>query len=174
MWIWVNSGNWWWTGRCGVLQFMGSQRVGHNWATELNCVPGKYSILLEYFQVAQPFQGHIFDYGLEDFHDHFSHLVLGMLTPGFGGYFHWQDTPWSVPGHFHKPYPKSSRLPVYIELLWFREVFFSCFLQPSIKRIIVTRGQSRNETQVMLCNNYDCGQCVGFLSDGIRPSGFNC
>ena len=35
-WIWVNSGSWWWTGRPGVLQFMGSQRVGHDWATELN------------------------------------------------------------------------------------------------------------------------------------------
>ena len=35
-WVWVNSGNWWWTGRAGVLQFMGLQRVGHNWATELN------------------------------------------------------------------------------------------------------------------------------------------
>ena len=35
-WVWVNSGNWWWTGRPGVLRFMGSQRVGHNWATELN------------------------------------------------------------------------------------------------------------------------------------------
>ena len=34
-WVWVNSGGWWWTGRPGVLQFMGSQRVGHNWATEL-------------------------------------------------------------------------------------------------------------------------------------------
>ena len=31
-----NSRNWWWAGRPGVLQFMGSQRVGHNWATELN------------------------------------------------------------------------------------------------------------------------------------------
>ena len=30
------SGSWWWTGRPGVLRFMGSQRVGHNWATELN------------------------------------------------------------------------------------------------------------------------------------------
>ena len=29
-------GVWWWTGRPGVLRFMGSQRVGHNWATELN------------------------------------------------------------------------------------------------------------------------------------------
>ena len=35
MWVWVNSGSWWWTGRPGMLQFMGSQRVGH-WATELN------------------------------------------------------------------------------------------------------------------------------------------
>ena len=35
-WAWVNSGSWWWTGRPGVLQFMGSQRVGHDWATELN------------------------------------------------------------------------------------------------------------------------------------------
>ena len=35
-WVWVNSGSWWWTGRPGVLQCMGSQRVGHNWVTELN------------------------------------------------------------------------------------------------------------------------------------------
>ena len=34
-WVWVNSGSWWWTGRPGVLQSMGWQRVGHNWATEL-------------------------------------------------------------------------------------------------------------------------------------------
>ena len=36
MWVWVNSGSWCWTGRPGMLQFMGSQRVGHDWATELN------------------------------------------------------------------------------------------------------------------------------------------
>ena len=35
-WVWVNSGSWWWTGRPGVLWFMGSQRVGHDWTTELN------------------------------------------------------------------------------------------------------------------------------------------
>ena len=34
-WVWVNSGSWRWTGRPGVLQSMGSQRVGHDWATEL-------------------------------------------------------------------------------------------------------------------------------------------
>jgi len=32
----ILTGSWWWTGRPGVLRFMGSQRVGHNWATELN------------------------------------------------------------------------------------------------------------------------------------------
>ena len=31
-----NSGSWWWKGRPGMLQFVGSQRVGHDWATELN------------------------------------------------------------------------------------------------------------------------------------------
>ena len=35
-WVWVDSGSWWWTGRPGVLRFMGSQRVEHDWATELN------------------------------------------------------------------------------------------------------------------------------------------
>ena len=35
-WVWVNSRSWCWTGRPGVLQFMGSKRVGHDWVTELN------------------------------------------------------------------------------------------------------------------------------------------
>ena len=35
MWASVNSRSWWWTGRPGVLQFMGSQRVGHGWVTDL-------------------------------------------------------------------------------------------------------------------------------------------
>ena len=34
--VWVDSGSWWWTGSPGVLWFMGSQRVGHDWMTELN------------------------------------------------------------------------------------------------------------------------------------------
>ena len=34
-WVWVVSGSWWWTGRPGMLWFMGSQRVRHNWATDL-------------------------------------------------------------------------------------------------------------------------------------------
>ena len=35
-WVWASSGSWWWTGKPGVLQSMGSQRVRHDWATELN------------------------------------------------------------------------------------------------------------------------------------------
>ena len=35
-WVWVDSGSWWWTGRPGVLQSTGSQRVRHTWATELS------------------------------------------------------------------------------------------------------------------------------------------
>ena len=36
IWVWVNSGSSWWKGRPSMLWFMGSQRVGHDWATELN------------------------------------------------------------------------------------------------------------------------------------------
>ena len=35
-WVWADSGSWWWTGRPGVLQSLGSQRVGNDWANELN------------------------------------------------------------------------------------------------------------------------------------------
>ena len=38
-WVWVDSGSWWWTGRPGVLWFMGSQRVRHDWTTkEQQCI----------------------------------------------------------------------------------------------------------------------------------------
>ena len=43
MWVWVNSGSWWWTGRPGVLRFVGSQRVGHDWASDLI---GPYGLLI--------------------------------------------------------------------------------------------------------------------------------
>ena len=43
-WVWVDSRSWWWTGRPGVLRFMGLQRVIHDWATELNRGPRKPSL----------------------------------------------------------------------------------------------------------------------------------
>ena len=58
-WVWVNSGRWWWTGRPGVLRFIGSQRVGHNWATELNWT--EYSIVYMYhnFFIHSSVNGHL-------------------------------------------------------------------------------------------------------------------
>ena len=35
-WVWVSSGSWWWTGKPGMLQSMGLQRIGHDWVTEPN------------------------------------------------------------------------------------------------------------------------------------------
>ena len=44
-WAWVNSGSWWWTGKPGLLQSMGLQRVRHNWATDLNWTKHMQKIL---------------------------------------------------------------------------------------------------------------------------------
>ena len=51
MWVWVNSGSWWWTGRASVLQFMGWQRVRHNWATELNWLLFLSSVFLFLYSI---------------------------------------------------------------------------------------------------------------------------
>ena len=45
-WIWVSSGSWWWTGRPGVLRFMGPQRVGHDWATDWTELNGYYLLIM--------------------------------------------------------------------------------------------------------------------------------
>ena len=47
-WVWLNSGSWWWTGRPGMLWFMGSQGVRHDWATELNSLE-THSGMHQYF-----------------------------------------------------------------------------------------------------------------------------
>ena len=44
-WVWVSSRSWWWTGRPGVLQSIGSQQVGCDWATELKWIIGKVIFL---------------------------------------------------------------------------------------------------------------------------------
>ena len=51
-WVWVNSGSLWWTGRPGMLQLMGSQRVGHDWATELNWDEHNCAIVWTFFGIA--------------------------------------------------------------------------------------------------------------------------
>ena len=52
-WVWVNSRSWWWTGRPGVLQSMGSQRLGDDWAT-LTCFPHTCSTQKADCTAAQP------------------------------------------------------------------------------------------------------------------------
>ena len=48
-WVWVNSGSWWWTGRPGVLCFMGSKWVGHDWVMDLNWIDASTSQKLLFF-----------------------------------------------------------------------------------------------------------------------------
>ena len=44
-WVWVGSGSGWWMGKPGVLQSMRLQRVGHDWATELNWLLNRFSYI---------------------------------------------------------------------------------------------------------------------------------
>ena len=50
-WVWASSGSWWWTGKPGVLQSMGSQRVRHDWVTELNWLACVCAQLLSHVQL---------------------------------------------------------------------------------------------------------------------------
>ena len=67
--VWVNSGSWWWTGRPGMLQFMESQRVGHDWVTELDwnnfyelliCFPDKSLLVISFARIFSHFIGCLF------------------------------------------------------------------------------------------------------------------
>ena len=51
-WVWVNSGSWWWTGRPGVLLFLGSQRVGYGWASELNWTEALFLLPIALYSLA--------------------------------------------------------------------------------------------------------------------------
>ena len=63
MWVWMNSGSWWWTGRPGVLRFMGLQRVRHDWATELNWIMiflQNWKILRNFWELEIPRNSELF------------------------------------------------------------------------------------------------------------------
>ena len=75
-WVWVNSGSGWWTGKPGVLRFMGSQRVGHDWATELNWT--ELNLLITSLKV----------------------LTLNTVTPGFSfPYMNFEEPQILSPSH---------------------------------------------------------------------------
>ena len=57
-WVWVESGSWCWTGRPGVLQSMGLQRVRHDWATELNWFLAQATLIQFFATVSCKFPKH--------------------------------------------------------------------------------------------------------------------
>ena len=62
-WVWVNSESWWWTGRPGVLLSMGSQRVGHDWSTELTDWL-MLKLKLQYFAVSFRFHVQVISFSM--------------------------------------------------------------------------------------------------------------
>ena len=89
IWVWVNSGSWWWTRRPGVLQFMGSQRLRHDWGTKRNW----------YYNI-KPLDGAL--NSTQIFGYHFLHCLL--LTVISSKLFHYLDF-WYSNGqnwHLHK------------------------------------------------------------------------
>ena len=85
-WVWVNSGSWWWTGRPGVMWFMGSQRVGHDWATEQTEWNLEYecqvtSVVSDFFVTLLWTIAH-----------------QAPLSMGFYGQEYWTGLPWPPPG----------------------------------------------------------------------------
>ena len=77
-WVWVKSQSWWWIGRPGVLRFMGSQRVGHDWETELNWV--RY-FFHTYYWKGPPLLLHILEI--------ISHVFNCLLSLGNSQYLVW-------------------------------------------------------------------------------------
>ena len=61
-WVWVNSGSWWWTGRPCVLWFTGSERVLHNWATELTWTDAHYFVTGKAEVTSHGNQGSVVEY----------------------------------------------------------------------------------------------------------------
>ena len=113
-WIWVNSASWWWTGRPGVLQLMGLQRVGHDWATELNWTESHLSSQKAQGCVSRPaLPGRLLRAAVPDLHRHLPLLALlpharvhrtsawfpSIPSTGVGLGRHGDGTVWPPPGH---------------------------------------------------------------------------
>ena len=78
-WVWVNCRSWWWTGRPGVLRFMGSQRVRYDWATELNWNSFMYFFIHCIYLFVYYWVSEIFILGLAYFCNHIFIMCLNTL-----------------------------------------------------------------------------------------------
>ena len=92
-WVWVSSGSWWWTVRPGVLQFMGLQRVGYDWATELNWS-------LEQFSICCIFSLFIYLFSYYNFHWLFYWIPLYLLSSSIIWFKLFVWFPWSSQKRF--------------------------------------------------------------------------
>ena len=84
-WVWINSRSWWWTGKPDVLQSMGSQRVGHDWVTELNWSKENEQSVLKIREIPSDFQGRVFKGNISG---------MGCRVPDKTGSFFWLVAGW--------------------------------------------------------------------------------
>ena len=119
--VWMNSGSCWWTGRPGVLRFMGSQRVGHDWATEMNWTELNWT---EY--VLGPFCYSSWSYLNQCLHDLSWSVVLEHAF-GFCTYFSlgflFYSSKYSHPQNYSRPKPS----PLIFKQLSFTPTSHSAF-----------------------------------------------
>ena len=102
-WVWVSSGSWWWTGRPGMLQSMGLQRVEHDWATKPNMIITMMNVRYEWMLVII----NTFTYSQSLVWILSWNPVMDIMTPVYTGLSkqatdHWSSpqrccTPWSPP-----------------------------------------------------------------------------
>ena len=88
-WVWASSGSWWWTGRPGVLQSMGSQRVRGDWVTELNW--SQFPVLVSCLSAFSPLAlGFIWSYqtgpGASEDNPFLVYLDFPPFTPGLSAW----------------------------------------------------------------------------------------
>ena len=101
-WVWVDSGSWWWTGRPGVLWFIASQRITHDWVTKVNWTAFSKSMLNIW-----KFMVHVLlKPGLENFDHYFTSVwdefSCAVVWTFFGVDFLWD---WNENWHFPVPWP---------------------------------------------------------------------
>ena len=108
-WVWVSSGSWWWTGRPGVLQSMGLQRVRHNWATEQQLqsglVPAPYHTARPWGR--RPCLFFIFFWFLVVYKNHFSRSVVSDSLGSHALQHARLPCPTSTPGAYSDSCPLS-------------------------------------------------------------------
>ena len=101
-WVWVNSGSWWWTGRPGMLHSMWSQRVGHDWVTELNREQFLQTIKLD---SVPKIKERLFRWHSDKEHAYqcrkFKRCRLNLQMRKIPWRRKWQPTPIFLPGKFH-------------------------------------------------------------------------